>query len=158
MAGVDPKDLFRSLLDEVRSIMGGPGERDVKLQTVCGLLAERVAHYNWVGFYLRDRSGREELVLGPHVGAPTDHTRIPFGRGICGQAAARKETFVVQDVSKETNYLSCSASVKSEIVVPIMKAGAVAGELDIDSHVSAPFTDDDRAFLEKVAAEVANIL
>jgi len=84
--------------------------------------------------------------------------RIPFGRGICGQAAERKETFVVQDVSKETNYLSCSPEVKSEIVVPIMKDGRVLGELDIDSHSLAPFTDEDREFLENICRLISEKL
>jgi len=88
--------------------------------------------------------------LGPYIGKPTEHTKIPFGRGICGQAADRKETFIVQDVSKESNYLSCSPLVKSEIVVPIIKNNKVLGELDIDSHVIEPLTKEDIRFLEDV--------
>ena len=98
-----------------------------------------------------------ELVLGPCVGTPTDHVKIPFGRGICGQAAEREETFIVQDVSKECNYLSCSISVKAEIVLPIFKDGRIVGELDIDSHRLSPFTDADRGFLEKVCKIVAQL-
>ncbi len=92
------------------------------------------------------------------MGAPTDHTRIPFGKGICGQAAATENTFIVQDVTLETNYLSCSPDVRSEIVVPILKDGVVVGELDIDSHALAPFTDQDQAFLDAVCAQVAPLL
>ena len=91
-----------------------------------------------------------ELVLGPYVGESTDHTRIAFGEGICGQAAEREETFVIQDVSKEDNYLSCSFAVKSEIVVPVFKDGQIVGELDIDSHTASPFTPEDREYLEKI--------
>lgn len=83
--------------------------------------------------------------------------RIHFGEGICGQAAERKETFIVQDVSKETNYLSCSLKVKSEMVVPIFKNGKVVGELDIDSHTLSPFTSDDREFLENVCSIVSSL-
>ena len=115
-------------------------------------------YYDWVGFYLTDPEKKDELVLGPYEGDPTEHTRIPFGRGICGQAAATKETFVVQDVSKEDNYLSCSVHVKSEIVVPIIRDGEVLGELDIDSHTVEPFTDGDREFLERVCELVTAIL
>lgn len=130
-----------------------------RLQAVCATLRAAVPHYDWVGFYLTDPARPRELVLGPYVGAPTDHVRIPFGRGICGQAAERGETVVVQDVSQETNYLSCSLSVRSEIVVPIVAAdGAVLGELDIDSHALAPFTAADRALCEAVAARVAPLL
>jgi GAF domain-containing protein len=117
-----------------------------------------VSYYSWVGFYVVDKDRKNELVLGPFEGEPTEHTRIPFGRGICGQAAALRETFLVQDVSKETNYLSCSANVKSEIVIPIFKKGKVVGELDIDSHVLSPFTKEDEAFLKKISEIVSKIL
>jgi len=117
-----------------------------------------VSYYSWVGFYVVDKDRKNELVLGPFEGEPTEHIRIPFGRGICGQAAAVRETFLVQDVSKETNYLSCSANVKSEIVIPIFKKGKVVGELDIDSHVLSPFTKEDEAFLKKISEMVSKIL
>ncbi len=128
------------------------------LSTICTLLKDNVAHYDWVGFYLVDPDANQELVLGPYVGAATEHTRIPFGRGICGQAAATEETFIIQDVIEESNYLSCSPDVRSEIVLPILKAGVIVGELDIDSHRFAPFTDDDEIFLTKVCELVAPLL
>jgi GAF domain-containing protein len=92
------------------------------------------------------------------VGAPTDHTRIPFGQGICGQAAERKETFVVQDVSMEDNYLSCSVDVRSEIVLPIMDGGEVLGELDIDSHAVSPFTEQDGQLLTGICELVVPLV
>ena len=91
------------------------------------------------------------------MGDPTIHVRIEFGQGICGQAAEREETFVIQDVSKEENYLSCSVNVKSEIVVPIFKDGKVVGEIDIDSHQLAPFSEVDRVYLEKLAEQIAEL-
>jgi len=133
-------------------------ERDEILESICAMLKVTVPHYDWVGFYLVDPDAEAELILGPYVGAPTDHTRIPFGKGICGQAAATENTFIVQDVTLETNYLSCSPDVRSEIVVPILKDGVVVGELDIDSHALAPFTDQDQAFLDAVCAQVAPLL
>jgi GAF domain-containing protein len=145
------------LLSNVREIVAQDTPREVALAAICELLAREVPHYDWVGFYLVDPERPQELVLGPFEGAPTEHTRIAFGQGICGQAAATELTFVVQDVSQETNYLSCSPHVRSEIVVPIFKDGAVVGELDIDSHELAPFTDADPAFLEAVCAEVARL-
>lgn len=132
--------------------------RDEKLRKVCELLARNVDYYDWVGFYLVDEAKGNELVLGPFVGEPTEHVRIPFGRGVCGRAAVELKTIIVQDVTRETNYLACSPLVKSEIVVPIFKQGKFVGELDIDSHELAPFTDEDRKFLEKVASLVAGIL
>jgi L-methionine (R)-S-oxide reductase len=111
---------------------------DDLLLDICRILADGVSHYDWVGFYLTvPGTGTRSLRLGPFVGEATDHTEIPFGRGICGQAAERQAIFTVQDVEKEDNYLSCSMHVKSEIVVPIMAKAEVVGEIDIDSHSTA---------------------
>lgn len=96
-------------------------------------------------------------MLGPFMGEATRHTRIEFGKGICGQAAERREIFVVQDVSKESNYLSCSTKVKSEIVLPILKNDAIKGELDIDSHFSSSFSKEDREFLENLCKLVSQL-
>ncbi|MEO0124460.1 MAG: GAF domain-containing protein, partial [candidate division WOR-3 bacterium] len=109
---MDKKEIFDLLLQKITDIVEGNADSKEKLFKICELLKENVPYYNWVGFYIADNA-KKELYLGPFVGEPTEHTKIPFGRGICGQAAARKETFVVQDVSKETNYLSCSVKVKS---------------------------------------------
>lgn len=150
--------LFNSLLERISRIVEGPVEAEKKLLDVCRLLKESVAYYDWVGFYLVDSSVKRELLLGPFAGEETEHTRIPFGKGICGQAAEREETFLVQDVSREANYLSCSSDVKSEIVVPIFKSGRIAGEIDIDSHQLSRFTQEDRIFLEKVAETVSELI
>lgn len=148
---------FTVLLDEVDNIINRNFDRDAKLQAICELLAREVSHYDWVGFYLVDPNSEKELVLGPFVGEPTDHTRIAFGQGICGQAADTEMTFVIQDVTKETNYLSCSPTVKSEIVVPLFKDDVVVGELDIDSHMLSPFTEADQAFLESICTALAQL-
>jgi L-methionine (R)-S-oxide reductase len=149
---------FPDLLGRVRATLAAEDERDVKLERICALLHAEVPHYNWVGFYLVDPDADRELVLGPYVGAPTEHTRIAFGKGICGQAADTEKTFIIQDVAQETNYLSCSPDVRAEIVVPVMQDGIVLGELDIDSHALAPFSREDRSFLEAICAEVAPLL
>jgi GAF domain-containing protein len=131
----------------------GPQER---LQALCAFLHDRVPHYDWFGFYIARRS-ESLLDLGPFAGENTEHVLIPFGRGICGQAAASRETFVVDDVSAASNYLACSLKVKSEIVVPVLDpvSGDVGGEIDIDSHEVAAFGPEDRAFLERLALRVA---
>lgn len=144
--------LFHSLLariDEIVSSLSG----EAALHSICKLLRDEVPHYNWVGFYIV--SSGNELILGPFVGEPTEHTKIHFGEGICGQAAERMEAFVVQDVSNEKNYLSCSVDVKSEIVVPVFKEGKLVGELDIDSHSLSPFSSDDVEFLEQVCEKAS---
>jgi len=130
--------------------------RDEKLFKVCTLLKENVSYYDWVGFYFRNGE-KEELILGPYVGAPTDHTIIPFGKGICGQVAISNQNFVVPDVQAQDNYIACSFTVKSEIVVPLFVNGENIGQIDIDSNVLDPFTEADERFLEFVNAEIAKL-
>jgi GAF domain-containing protein len=154
----DKTEMFRFLLRKTRGILKSSLDGDKKLKTVCKLLKDSVPYYNWVGFYIVDNRRKNELVLGPFEGEPTEHTRIPFGRGICGQAAELRQTFLVQDVSKETNYLSCSLNVKSEIVVPIFQKGEVVGELDVDSHSVSPFSREDSTFLKRIAEMASKIL
>jgi GAF domain-containing protein len=149
---------FDALISATRKIAVGTMEREAKLKRICALLAKSVSYYNWVGFYLVSPENPRELALGPFVGEPTEHTRIPFGKGICGQAAERKQIFTVQDVAKESNYLACSLKVKAEIVVPILKNGQVLGELDIDSHQLAPFTAEDQRGLRAICEIVAGML
>lgn len=153
----DKGRLYDFLLGRVEVILAKSAARDERLFSVCSLLRDFVPFIDWAGFYLADPEKPKELVLGPFVGKPTDHVRIQFGQGICGQAAETEQTFVVPDVSKETNYLSCSPDVKSEIVLPVMKDGKFVAELDIDSHTLAPFDDEDRKFLEKVSEFVAKV-
>ncbi len=151
------KNIFENVLNSSIDVIESGSSRDEKLQSLCQLLTDKIPHYDWVGFYLVDAQNERELILGPYVGDPTDHVKIPFGRGICGQAAESGETFVVQDVSKEDNYLSCSVNVNSEIVLPIFKDGQVIGELDIDSHQISPFRDNDRIYLEKMCERIADL-
>ncbi len=101
-----------------------------------------------------DPEDSETLVLGPFVGDPTPHIRIPITQGICGAAVATGETVIVDDVNSDPRYLSCSIKTKSEIVVPIYAHGKVIGEIDIDSHNPAAFTEEDRIFLEETASIV----
>ena len=138
-------------------ILTGHGTIDTKLTRLCQLLKNAVFYYNWVGIYFFDKN-ENVLVLGPFAGAPSRHTRILPGRGVCGQVLKKKETLIVQDVSQESNYLSCSPCVQSEIVTPIMGKGEIIGEIDIDSNEFSPFTEEDKAFLEKIAEMIAKIL
>lgn len=146
--------LIEHVLAETDHILESDQDLDQKLGFVSQLLQDAIPHYNWVGFYLVNESGRE-LELGPYVGASTDHTLIPFGKGVCGQVAEARETFVIQDVNAEDNYLACSLDVKSEIVVPILRNGEFLGELDIDSHANSPFTPEDSIMLEQICQRLA---
>lgn len=146
------------LKQKLSSILGNSTDTTTeKLQKICTLLDQEISYFNWTGFYFRNGK-KEELLLGPYVGAETEHTHIPFGKGICGQVAVSGETFVVPDVTKENNYLSCSISTKSEIVVPIFKNGENIGQIDIDSHQIDPFTEEDVQLLEWLCEEVSKII
>ncbi len=146
------------LLKKAAELLEASNDSRSALKELCLLLKKSVPHYDWVGFYLVDTEKPDELVLGPFDGAPTEHTRIKFGRGICGQAAATGKTFVVDDVTRESNYLACSLHVKSEIVLPIFTHGRLTGELDIDSHTPAAFDDSDEVFLKIVCDMVSEII
>ena len=141
---------YDQLLSEAEAITKRDVTRDEKLFAVCELLADEISTFNLVGFYLPDPEGKNELVLGPFVGPSTNHTRIPYGRGICGQVALSHETFVSQNVHSEDNYLACSTDVQSEIVVPIMKEGDFVGQLDIDSNTKNSITKEQRELLEEI--------
>lgn len=130
---------------------------DTRLLALCEFLKEKVPHYDWVGFYFKNGE-KPELKLGPYAGAPTDHTIIPFGKGICGQVALSNQNFVVPDVSAQDNYIACSISVRSEIVVPLFVNGENIGQIDIDSETPDPFGEEDEQLLEFVNREVAKIL
>jgi GAF domain-containing protein len=129
---------------------------DEKLKEICNYLKKTVPHFHWVGFYFV-HGNKKELKLAQFAGKPTEHTIIPFGKGICGQVAVSNENFVVQDVNEQDNYISCGLEVKSEIVVPVFQKGINVGQIDIDSHDVAPFTKEDEALLEFVCGEVTSL-
>ena len=147
---------FEELMPKVQDILHHNMLRDEKLLQICHLLRDNIDYYDWVGFYFRN-GDKEELILGPYAGEPTDHTIIPFGKGICGQVAVSNQNFVVPDVSAQDNYIACSLTVKSEIVVPMFVNGENIGQIDIDSHVIDAFRDDDEKFLEFVNKEIAKL-
>jgi L-methionine (R)-S-oxide reductase len=144
-----------ALLTAIRSAVdAAPNANSAMVQAV-RLLKDAIPDYTWVGIYVLDGN---ELVLGPFLGKPTPHTRIPLGRGICGAAATEKATIVVDDVSADARYLACSIETRSEIVVPIMDGSEVLGEIDIDSDRAAAFGAADRALLEPIAGMLAERL
>ena len=147
---------IEKILASVDTIIADSKSQNEILQAIAELLSELVFHYDWVGFYLVDESG-DHLVLGPFVGAPTDHVKIAFGKGVCGQVAVSEMSRIIQDVSLEDNYLSCSSNVRSEVVFPIKKEGRFVAELDIDSHAISPFTESDTELLEAICLKVEKL-
>jgi GAF domain-containing protein len=149
---------LQELKPEIKSIVSKKHlSIDERLLSICKLLETHIDYYNWVGFYFKN-GDKAELKLGPYVGAPTDHTIIPFGKGICGQVAVSNQNFVVPDVAAQDNYIACSITVKAEIVIPIFVNGQNIGQIDIDSNTPDPFTEADERFLEFVCKEVSRLL
>ena len=144
-----------TLTDDVVAAVAAAADGNAAMTTAVSLLKARVPYYSWVGIYLLEG---DELVLGPFLGKPSPHTRIPLNRGICGAAASQKVSIIVDDVNSDPRYLACSLETRSEIVVPILKGDTVLGEIDIDSDQPAAFTDEDRVLLEKVATALARRL
>ena len=130
---------------------------EYKLQQICDLLESEVSYYDWVGFYFKN-GDKKELKLAQFTGEETEHTIIPFGKGICGQVAVSNKNFVVQDVSEQENYISCGWKVKSEIVIPIFVNDENIGQIDIDSHTPNIFSSKDEELLEFVCKKVAVLI
>jgi len=142
--------------ENIVSIVSSNKTTSLKQQAICDFLKNQISYYHWVGFYFKN-GDKQELKLAEFTGEPTDHTIIPFGKGICGQVALSNKNFVVQDVSEQENYISCGWKVKSEIVIPIFVDGENIGQIDIDSHDSNPFSELDELLLEFVCAKVAEL-
>lgn len=144
------------LQQEIDTIIASKNTKDEKLQAICDFLESQISYYDWVGFYFKN-GDKNELKLAQFTGEPTEHTIIPFGKGICGQVAISNQNFVVQDVSEQENYISCGWKVKSEIVIPIFVNGENIGQIDIDSHTVSPFTKNDEILLEYTCQKVASL-
>ena len=114
---------------------------------------DKLPGYDWSGVY---RLEEDTLVLDAYVGAATDHTSIPVGRGVCGTAVAEDRNQVIDDVRTLDNYLSCPAHTRSEIVVLIRDENETLGQIDVDGHAVGQFDASDEALLERVAAILAD--
>jgi GAF domain-containing protein len=128
-----------------------------KLSKICEVLKSEINYYDWVGFYFAEHDDKT-LHLGPFAGEPTDHKVIPFGKGICGQVAESNSTFLVEDVHAQDNYIACSLTVKSEIVVPLFLNGKNIGQIDIDSNTKNAFSEKDDEFLSHLNEKISVLL
>lgn len=149
--------MYKSLLEHIAQYLNQNPEPQKALEWVCAEIQQKRTAYDWVGFYFH-KPEKKELHLKAFAGKPTDHTVIPFGKGICGQVALSNQNFVVDDVSEQDNYIACSIDVKSEIVVPLFMEGKNMGQIDIDSNTARAFDDKDEAFLVEVNRLVAAYL
>lgn len=138
---------YQSLIPQIKGLLTGEPDLVANLANVAAALKEQFGWF-WVGFYLVKG---EELVLGPFQG-PVACTRIRKGRGVCGTSWAQAATLIVPDVEVFPGHIACSSLSRSEIVVPLMKAGEVAGVLDVDSDQLSGFDETDQQFLEEIVA------
>jgi len=142
------KELYRELAAALESLLAGESDALANLANASALLAQALERINWCGFYL---ARSEDLVLGPFQGKPAC-VRIAMGKGVCGTAAARRESLVVPDVAKFPGHIACDPASRSEIVVPIVENGMLRGVLDVDAPETARFDEEDRAGLERFVA------
>ncbi|MCG3121130.1 MAG: 3-dehydroquinate dehydratase [bacterium] len=140
--------------EELQKFLKTAASADDAYRACVKILKRDFPKYNWTGIYLVEGN---ELVVHNYIGAPTPHTRIPIGQGICGAAVAAEETIIVPDVNADPRYLACSIETKSEIVVPI-QGRRIYGEIDIDSHTPGAFHEYDRHWLEGMAKDLAEFL
>jgi L-methionine (R)-S-oxide reductase len=143
----DKSSRYRELLPQLASLFEGEPDLIANLANATAAVRACLPAASWVGFYIV-RGG--ELVLGPFQGNVAC-VRIAFGRGVCGAAAADRRTVIVPDVEKFPGHIACDAGSRSEIVVPVVKAGALVAVLDIDSYELAAFDDLDAAGLAPIA-------
>jgi len=139
---------YRQICEQLDELLGTETNFVANAANTAALLFQLLPDVNWVGFYLAQN---KELILGPFQGKPAC-VRIPFGKGVCGRAAAEGSTIVVPDVESFPGHIACDAASRSEIVVPLINWGKVVGVLDIDSASPNRFDEDDREGLESIAA------
>jgi L-methionine (R)-S-oxide reductase len=139
-------EIYEELARQTRGLLEGERDLIANAANVAALIWQLAPDLNWAGFYLM-KGG--ELVLGPFQGKPAC-VRIAVGKGVCGAAAARRETVVVEDVHAFPGHIACDSASNSEIVVPLIKDGIVHGVLDLDSPLLARFDDEDRRGFERL--------
>ena len=149
-----PEELYPLLKQQLQALVAGVPYPVANMANASALLNQALADINWVGFYLREG---DKLVLGPFQGK-TACIEIPFGRGVCGTAAAKDETQLVKDVHQFPGHIACDSASNSEIVVPIRVGGEIWGVLDIDSPNFGRFTEADREGLEAFVGILEKVL
>ena len=143
----DKPEQYAQLLSQVEGLLHGERDRIANAANLSALLFNALPDLNWAGFYLYDGT---ELVVGPFQGLPAC-VRIPLDKGVCGAAARTRETQRVEDVHAFPGHIACDSASRSEIVIPLLRGGALIGVLDIDSPLPARFDEDDQRGLEAIA-------
>lgn len=152
---MDKSALYREAEREIVAILDDEGgfalDEIARMATITSVLASKFDSFFWTGFY---RALGERLVVGPYMGT-VGCLQIPFGKGVCGTAAAKRETLIVPDVQAFPGHIACDSRSRSEIVVPVFDGGdRLIAVLDVDSDRLAAFDEDDRRGLESICARV----
>lgn len=146
----DKSSRYREAAQEIAAVLDGETNLVARMATVSNILHHAFDHYFWTGFYIVDPERPRELVVGPYQGT-LGCLRIPFGKGVCGACATRRETILVEDVHEFPGHIACDSRSESEIVVPVFdRAGRLFAVFDVDSDRKAQFNDDDRRGLEAI--------
>ena len=141
-------EAYRQLLDAAEALTAGEPDAVANMANIAALLWDFLPDLNWAGFY---RLVEGELVLGPFMGRPAC-IRIPLGKGVCGAAASEARSQLVEDVHAFPGHIACDSVTNSELVVPVLRDGAVIAVIDLDSPSRARFDSDDQAGIEALAA------
>ena len=150
----DKATRYAELEGEILAVLDGEPDRVARMATVASMLADAFPAFFWTGFYVVDPDKAEELVVGPYQGT-LGCLRIPFGRGVCGAAAAQRTTQIVEDVDAFPGHIACDSRSASEIVVPVFdRAGGLIGVFDVDATEKAAFDAVDAAALEGLLGKV----
>ena len=150
----DKAERYAALAEEIAAVLEGEPDLTARMAVVAGMLAQSFPHFFWTGFYRVDPSRPGELVLGPYQGT-LGCLRIPFGKGVCGAAAGRRETVVVEDVHAFPGHIACDSRSASEIVCPVFgAAGELIAVLDVDSEIPAAFDGTDAEGLNRILSRV----
>lgn len=153
-AGAPKSEIYRDLREAALAITDGESDGVANMANVAALIWQFLPDLNWAGFY---RAIGDELVLGPFVGKPAC-IRIPFGRGVCGTAAATGATQLVRDVHAFPGHIACDGASASELVVPVVVDGRLVAVIDLDSPITARFDDEDAMGIEALASAIAGVL
>jgi L-methionine (R)-S-oxide reductase len=150
MTAVEKKQRYADVAKEIAAVIDGEDNLIARMATVSNILHHAFEHYFWTGFYLVDPNRPGELVIGPYQGS-LGCLRIPVEKGVCGTAAATRQTQIVDDVHAFAGHIACDARAQSEIVVPVLTAsGELIAVLDVDSDQKAQFDETDREGLERI--------
>ncbi|MGY6588936.1 MAG: GAF domain-containing protein [Wenzhouxiangella sp.] len=147
MTSVELTDDYRLLVEQARALLSGQAHRIANAANFSALLYQALPDLNWAGFYFLEDGA---LIVGPFQGKPAC-VHIPVGKGVCGTAAATRQTQRVADVHAFEGHIACDPASRSEIVVPLVVADEVIGVLDIDSPNANRFSAEDQAGIEALA-------